>query len=126
VQLEYTDGKMGGNLFYSSKNCMRQNRLRCFRFWNLNRVYLNFGFSKKRQKFSRGEWGYMKCKIIWGKMKHSCYISLKTCLKFVLFKIKIDVSFCPLFHAAPFSPNYIYYYMNFMCLITGFVFFKSH
>jgi hypothetical protein len=30
------------------------------------------------QKLSRGEKGYMKRKIVWGKVKYSCYFSVKT------------------------------------------------
>jgi hypothetical protein len=46
----------------------------------------------------------MKRKIVWGKVKHSCYFSAKTSLKFVSSKNKIRVSFFPVFHIAPSSP----------------------
>jgi hypothetical protein len=52
----------------------------------------------------RGEWGYMKRKIVWGKVKHPCYFLLKTSLKLVSSKNKIGISFCPAFQTAPFSP----------------------
>jgi hypothetical protein len=47
----------------------------------------------------------MKRKIVWGKVKHSCYFSAKTSLKFVSTKNKVFVSLCPVFHKAPFSPT---------------------
>jgi hypothetical protein len=53
----------------------------------------------------RGEWGCMKRKIVWGKVKHSYYFSAKTSLKFVSSKNKINVSFCPMFHTASFTPR---------------------
>jgi Amiloride-sensitive sodium channel len=46
----------------------------------------------------------MKRKIVWGKVKHSCYFSVTTSFKFVSAKNKVCVSFCPVFHTAPFSP----------------------
>jgi hypothetical protein len=56
---------------------------------------------------NRGKWGYMKRKIVWGKVKHPCHFSAKSSLKFVSSKNKIHVSFCPMFHTAPFSPTLI-------------------
>jgi hypothetical protein len=53
----------------------------------------------------RGRWGCMKRKIVWGKVQHSCYFSAKTSLKFVSTTKKGRVSFCPVFHTAPFSPT---------------------
>jgi hypothetical protein len=55
---------------------------------------------------TRGEWGYMKRKVVWCKMKYSCNFWAKTSLKLVSSKNKIDVSFCPSFHTAPFSPTW--------------------
>jgi hypothetical protein len=52
----------------------------------------------------RSEWGCMKRKIVWSKVKHSCYFSAKTSLKFVSTKNKVRVLFCPVFHKAPFTP----------------------
>jgi hypothetical protein len=49
------------------------------------------------------DWGSMKCNIVWGKVKHLCYFSEKTSLKFVLSKYKIRVLFRPVFYIAPFS-----------------------
>jgi hypothetical protein len=54
---------------------------------------------------SRGEWGCVKRKIVWGKVKHSCYFPAKTSLKFVSTKNKVRVSFCPMFQTAPFTPT---------------------
>jgi hypothetical protein len=54
-------------------------------------------------KTSRGKWGYMKRKIVWAKVKHSCYFWVKPYLKLVSFKNKIDVSVGPVFNIAPFS-----------------------
>jgi hypothetical protein len=59
----------------------------------------------------RDEGGCMKRKIVWGKVKHSCYFSAKTSLKFVSTKNKVRVSFCPVFHTAPFSPKLMYLYV---------------
>jgi hypothetical protein len=42
----------------------------------------------------------MKLKIVWGS-----YFSAKTSLKLISTKNKVRVSFCPVFHTAPFSPN---------------------
>jgi hypothetical protein len=56
---------------------------------------------------SRGEWGCMKRKIVWGKVKHSCYFSAKTSLKIVSNINKVRVLICPVFHTAPFTPKYI-------------------
>jgi hypothetical protein len=47
----------------------------------------------------------MKRKIVWGKVKHSCYFSAKISLKFISTKNKVRDSFCPVFHATPFSPT---------------------
>jgi hypothetical protein len=68
--------------------------------------YLIFIRSKRVNAFwkRRGEWGCMKRKIVWGKVKHSCYFSAKTSLKFVSTKNTVRVSFCPVFHTAPFTP----------------------
>jgi hypothetical protein len=48
----------------------------------------------------------MKCKIVWGKVNHSCYFPVKTSLKFVSSKNKIEVSFCSVFHIAPSPPTF--------------------
>jgi hypothetical protein len=70
------------------------------------------GLSKKKfQNFwsetNRGEWGCMKRKIVWGKVKYSCYFSAITSLKFVSTKNTVRVSFCPVFfYTAPFSPTF--------------------
>jgi hypothetical protein len=60
--------------------------------------------TNKQTKNNRGEWGCMKRKIVGGKMKHSCYFSAKTSLMFVSTKNKVRVSFCLVFHTAPFTP----------------------
>jgi hypothetical protein len=36
-----------------------------------------------RKNHSRGEWGCVKRKIVWGKVKHSCYFSAKTSLMLI-------------------------------------------
>jgi hypothetical protein len=36
-----------------------------------------------------------------------CYFSAKTSLKFVSTKNKVCVSFCPVFHTAPFTPTHL-------------------
>jgi hypothetical protein len=73
-----------------------------------NKNYLIFIFVDKSflllQNICRGESGCMKRKIVWGKVKHSRYFSAETSLKFVSSKYIIRVSFCPVFHTAPFSP----------------------
>jgi hypothetical protein len=47
----------------------------------------------------------MKRKVVWGKVKQSCYFSAKTILKLVSTKNKVRVSFWPVFHTASFSPT---------------------
>jgi hypothetical protein len=73
---------------------------------------LSFLKEKKQTHFSwtcRGEWGYMKRKIVCGKVKHSSYFLVKTGLKFVSSKNKIGISFCPAFYIAPFSSTHSEY-----------------
>jgi hypothetical protein len=67
-------------------------------------------------KVSRGEWGYMKRQIVWGKVKHSCYFSAKTSLKFVSPKNKVRVSFCPCF-IQPRSPLHIFTFIIYGILV---------
>jgi hypothetical protein len=47
------------------------------------------------ETLGRGEWGYMKPQIVWGKVKHSFCFLVKTSLKFVSSKNKMSVSYSP-------------------------------
>jgi hypothetical protein len=73
----------------------------CLSIW----IFTTFTFHSPKVHFhgGRGEWGCMKRKIVWGKVKHSYYFSAKTSLKFVSSENNIRVSFCPMFHTAPFT-----------------------
>jgi hypothetical protein len=76
---------------------------------------------------SRDEWGCVKRKIIWGKVKHCCYFSEKQALKFVSTKNKVRISFCPVFHTAPFSHiDFTPKKFNFFLLKSCFLPIKSH
>jgi hypothetical protein len=81
-------------------------------FFKMKKImHLNF-LLRNRVFISRGDWGYMKHKIVSGKIKHLCYFWVKTSLKFVLSKNEIGVSFHLAFYIAPFSPNNFFWKKN--------------